>query len=64
MLEKTFGVLGIGAALLIVVGLFVIGPWFTILAINQLFGTAIEFTFWNWLSVAWLHIVAASTSKS
>lgn len=64
MLEKTFGVLGIGVGLLIVVGLFIIGPWFTILAINQLFGTAIQLTFWNWLSVVWLHIVVASTSKS
>lgn len=64
MLEKTLTALGFGGVILLVIGLFILGPWLTILAINQLFGTAIQLTFWNWLSVAWLHIVAASTSKS
>lgn len=63
MLEKTFTALGIGGVLLLVVGLFILGPWLTILAINQLFGTAIQLTFWNWLSVTWLHIVVASTTS-
>lgn len=63
MLEKTFTALGIGSVLLLVVGLFVLGPWLSILAVNQLFGTTIQLTFWNWLSVAWLHILVASTSS-
>ena len=64
MLEKIFTALGIGGVLLVIVGLFILGPWLTILAVNQLFGTSIQLTFWNWLSVVWLHIVVASTSKS
>ena len=63
MLEKTFTALGLGAGILIVIGLFVLGPWLTILAVNQLFGTAIQLTFWNWLSVFWLHLVVASTTS-
>ena len=63
MLEKTFTALGIGGVLLLLVALFALGPWLTILAVNQLFGTAIQFTFWNWLSVVWLQIVVASTSS-
>ena len=61
MLEKTFLALGITGVLLLVVSLFILGPWLTILAINQLFGTAIQLNFWNWLSVVWLHIVVSST---
>jgi hypothetical protein len=65
MLEKTLTALGFGGVILLIVGLFILGPWLTILAVNQLFGTAIQLTFWNWLSVFWLHIVVASnTSKS
>lgn len=63
MLEKTFTALGIFGVILLLVGLFVVGPWLTILAINQLFGTTIQLTFWNWLSVVWLQIVVASTSS-
>lgn len=65
MLEKTLTALGFGGVILFIVGLFVIGPWFSMLAVNQLFGTAIQLTFWNWLSVVWLQlIVTATTSKS
>lgn len=47
------------------IGLFIVGPWLSILAVNQLFGTAIQLTFWNWLATFWLHIVVASaTSKN
>lgn len=63
MLEKTFTALGFGGVILLVIGIFVLGPWLTILAINQLFGTAIQLTFWNWLSVTWLHLVVASTTS-
>ena len=56
--------LGIGGVILLFIALFVLGPWVSILAVNQLFGTGIQLTFWNWLSVFWLHIMVASTSKS
>lgn len=64
MLEKVFVTLGIGGVLAIIVGLFIIGPILSIWAVNQLFGTTIAVTFWNWVSVAWLHIVVASTTSS
>jgi hypothetical protein len=65
MLEKTFTALGIVGVILLVLALVVVGPWLSILAINQLFGTAIQLTFWNWLSVMWLHfLIAKVTSKS
>ena len=56
--------LGIIGVILFIVALFVIGPWLSILAVNQLFGMAIQMTFLNWLSVTWLHVVVASTTKS
>lgn len=56
-----FGVVGI---LLLIAIFFVLGPMLSILAVNQLFGTTIAITFWNWLCVAWLHIVVASTQYS
>jgi hypothetical protein len=34
--------------------LFVLGPFISITAINTLFGTQIEFTFYTWLCVVWL----------
>jgi hypothetical protein len=63
MLEKTFTALGIGGVTLLILGFLVLGPWLSILAINQLFGTAIQLTFWNWLAMGWLHIVVAGTSS-
>ena len=56
-----FGVVGI---LLLVALFLVVGPFLSILAVNQLFGTTIAYTFWNWVCVAWLHIVVASTTYS
>lgn len=65
MLEKTFTALGAVGVILLVLALFVVGPWLSILAINQLFGTAIQLTFWNWLSMTWLHLlIAKGKSKS
>jgi hypothetical protein len=65
MLEKTILALGATGVVLFIIGLLIVGPWLSILAINQLFGTTIQLTFWNWLSIFWLHIVVASTiSKS
>jgi hypothetical protein len=63
MLEKTILALGISGLVLFIIGLFIVGPWLSILAVNQLFGTTIQLTFWNWLSVFWLHIVVASTTS-
>lgn len=53
--------LTITLVILSIVGLLILGPWLSILAVNQLFGTAIQFTFWNWLSVTWLHVTVATT---
>lgn len=41
-----------GVALLICI--IIIGPIFTIWALNLLFGTAIPVTIWTWLSTFWL----------
>lgn len=37
--------------------LFIIGPVFTIWALNLLFATNIPVTFWTWLSVLWLQAI-------
>jgi hypothetical protein len=58
---KSLGIIGI---ILFIFAIFVIGPWLSLLAINQLFGTTIQMTFLNWLSVTWLHLVVASITKS
>ncbi len=62
MLEKIFVGLGIGGVILLIVAIFVAGPFLSIMAVNQIFGTTIGFTFWNWLATFWLHIVVASSS--
>lgn len=64
MLEKVFVTLGIGGVLALVVGLFIIGPILSILAVNHLFGTTIAINFWNWIATTWLHIVVASSTSS
>lgn len=40
--------------------LVIIGPIFTILALNTLFGVGIDLTFGTWFAMAWLHFVAGS----
>jgi hypothetical protein len=42
------------AFLAFIAGLIFIGPWFTIMALNQLFGFDLAVDFWTWLSVFWL----------
>ena len=55
----------LAAGILLLLALFlIVGPFLSILAVNQLFGTTIAYTFWNWLSVGWLHMVVASTTYS
>lgn len=63
-MTNIFTALGIGGILLFVAGIFILGPWLSILAVNQLFGTSIQLTFWNWLAAFWLHLVVASTTTS
>lgn len=43
----------ITAIALLLLAIF-LGPYFTILALNAVFGTGIVMSFWTWLSVAWL----------
>jgi hypothetical protein len=64
MLGNIFVGLGIGGVILLILAIFVAGPFVSIMAVNQLFGTTIGFTFWNWLAAFWLHIIVANTTKS
>jgi hypothetical protein len=64
MLGKIFVGLGIGGVILLILAIFVAGPFLSIMAVNHLFGTTLGFTFWNWLAAAWLHLVVASSSTS
>lgn len=48
----------------LVIALFIVGPWLSILAVNQLFGTSIQLTFWNWLATFWIHLVVAGSRTS
>jgi hypothetical protein len=50
------------AIALIVLFVF-IGPYFTILAINTLFGLGIEVTFGTWFATLWLMLVIAGRTK-
>ena len=43
-------------ALVFLLGMLIIGPFLTIGALNTLFGLNIAYTFWTWLSVAWLNL--------
>jgi hypothetical protein len=40
-----------------------LGPVFTIMAVNTLFTATIPLTFWTWLSMAWLHLIFASSNS-
>lgn len=63
-MNNLFAAFGFGAVILLVLGLLFIGPWLSILAVNHLFGAGIQLTFWNWLSMFWLHLVVASSVSS
>lgn len=41
-----------------------IGPYFSILALNTLFGLGIEVTLGTWFGMFWLHLVLAAKSTS
>ena len=68
MRGTTTGAAALSFIALLVVALIVIGPLASIWAVNTLFGTAIEYSFTNWMATAWLHILltgtAVKTSKS
>ena len=53
----------LGFIALIVLFIFV-GPYFTITALNTLFGLGIEVTFGTWFAMFWIHLVLASKSTS
>ncbi len=53
----------IGLAVLIVCLLFV-GPVFTILSLNTLFGLTIPINIWTWLSAFWLGAVVYGSTVS
>ena len=44
--------------IVLIIALIGIGPVLTIMAMNALFNLSIGITFWNWLSVVWLSMVA------
>jgi hypothetical protein len=56
--------LAILLVVVLIIALFIVGPWLSILAVNQLFGTAIQLTFWNWLATFWIHLVVAGSRSS
>lgn len=41
-----------------------IGPAFSIMALNALFGTGISLTVGTWFAMAWVHIVLAGAKAS
>jgi hypothetical protein len=56
--------LGIAVLIAIIITVFVVVPWLSILAINHLFNTSIALTFWNWAAAFWLHLVVVGAAKS
>lgn len=55
----------LGFILMVVFLLFLcgIGPVLTILSLNTLFNTGIVISFWSWLSMAWLHMIATGAVR-
>ena len=43
-------------ALVVLLGVIIVGPLLTIALLNTLFGLSIAYTFWTWLSVGWLNL--------
>ena len=50
--------IGIILLIVLVITLVGVGPVLTIMSMNALFGLSITITFWNWLAVVWLSMVA------
>ncbi len=50
---------------LVLIALFIfIGPYFTITALNTLFGLGIEVTVGTWFAMFWIHLVLVPKSTS
>ncbi len=56
--------IGLIIPLILIVLFIFIGPYFTIMALNTLFGLGIDVTFGTWFAMAWLHLALAPISKS
>ena len=54
MSSSSYSVAIIIFAILIAAGIVVLGPIFTLLALNTVFNLSIPITFWTWLSTFWL----------
>ena len=63
-MNSAFGIFGIVVLVFLVI---FIGPWFTILMLNTLFGLGIEVTVGTWFAALWLMLIIgagkASSSK-
>jgi len=65
MMKDVLALLAGGTGIAVVVFFFlVLGPFMSIWAVNTLFHTGIEFTFWNWLAVTVLIAVFRGSSSS
>ena len=56
-------ILGVMLFVIFLLFLLGIGPVLTILSLNALFNTGIAVNVWSWLSVAWLHLIAAGAVR-
>ena len=63
-MSNVTAIFGGAALILLVIALVVVGPIFTILALNTLFTLSIPITFWTWLSTAWLGFILIPKDKS
>lgn len=53
-----------GVTLIALVVLFIfIGPVFSIMALNALFGLGIELTFGTWFAMAWIHLILSGAKS-
>lgn len=60
-MKELFG----GVTLIALILFFVfIGPVFTIMALNTLFGLGIGLTVWTWLSAFWLTLIVTAAARS
>ena len=54
-----------GVILVVSIAVFIfVGPYFSILALNTLFGLGIEVTLGTWFAMFWLHVVLAAKASS
>lgn len=63
MVQNAFVAFGVIGLLVLLIGLIVLGPIVTIFAINHLFNAGIAINFWNWLCVAWFHVLIVKATS-